>query len=70
MNLRELFNQIAGNTSGIVFSDGSRIEGDPQTRKPDTARARAVLNWQPQIELEEGLKRTIRYFRSVLTEPA
>ncbi len=65
-----IVNLVAGNTSGIVFSDGSRIEGDPQTRKPDTTRARTVLNWQPQIELEEGLERTIRYFRSALTEPA
>ena len=65
-----IVNRVSGNSAGIEYSDGSRIEGDPQTRKPDTSRARSVLNWRPRIELEEGLERTIRYFRSVLSEPA
>lgn len=65
-----IVNQVSGSSAGIEYSNGSRIEGDPQTRKPDTSRAQSVLNWRPRIELEEGLERTIRYFRSVLSEPA
>ena len=65
-----IVNGVANNAAGIVFSQGSRTDGDPQTRKPDTSRAKAVLNWQPTVELEHGLQRTIRYFRGVLTEPA
>ena len=65
-----IVNKVAENAAGAVFAGVSRIDGDPQTRKPDTARAIEVLDWRPQIELEDGLDRTIRYFRSVLSLPA
>jgi UDP-glucuronate decarboxylase len=39
---------------------------DPLQRKPDIALARSELGWEPQIALDEGLQRTIAYFRSVL----
>jgi UDP-glucuronate decarboxylase len=50
----------------------SRIEcrplpvDDPQQRQPEIALARKALNWSPKIELEEGLKATIAYFRDLL----
>ena len=37
---------------------------DPKQRKPDITRARTLLNWQPRVELEEGLVKTIEYFRT------
>ncbi|HEC23900.1 MAG TPA: SDR family NAD-dependent epimerase/dehydratase, partial [Chloroflexi bacterium] len=43
-----------------------RIEGDPQTRRPDITRARRVLGWEPTIDIREGLERTIAYFREQL----
>ena len=70
LEFARIVNAVAGNDAGFVYADGSRIDGDPQTRQPDTARAKAVLNWQPQIALEDGLDRTIRYFRAVLRLPA
>jgi UDP-glucuronate decarboxylase len=39
---------------------------DPQQRCPDIARAHALLNWEPRVSLEEGLGKTIRYFRKTL----
>jgi UDP-glucuronate decarboxylase len=39
---------------------------DPKQRRPDITRARETLGWEPQIELSEGLDRTIPYFRSVI----
>ena len=39
---------------------------DPKQRQPDITRARAVLGWEPKIHLEEGLGRTIDYFRALL----
>lgn len=36
---------------------------DPKRRCPDISRARSVLGWEPQVEFEEGLKRTVEYFR-------
>ena len=39
---------------------------DPKVRQPDITRARAVLGWEPQVPLEEGLRRTIGYFRDIV----
>src|SRR5207245_11633486 len=39
---------------------------DPKQRRPDIARAREVLGWQPEVGLEDGLGKTLEYFRSVL----
>jgi dTDP-glucose 4,6-dehydratase len=40
---------------------------DPKVRRPDIARARALLGWEPKVELEEGLIKTIEYFRRKVT---
>lgn len=42
------------------------VEDDPQRRKPDIARAKKYLNWQPRISLKIGLEKTIEYFRKEL----
>jgi len=39
---------------------------DPKVRRPDISRARALLKWEPQIQLEDALSRTIEYFRKVI----
>jgi len=62
----ETVNRVAENPAGIVYKEELRIEGDPQTRQPDTTRAHDVLGWEPQVSLEDGLTRTIEYFRNVL----
>ncbi len=67
LDFAKIVNRVADNRAGITFADRSRIDGDPQTRRPDTARAREVLNWRPKVELEHGLEWTLKYFRSVLT---
>ena len=38
-------------------------------RRPDIAQAKDILDWQPSIELDEGLDRTIAYFRTIVGEP-
>src|SRR5688572_254409 len=45
-------------------------EDDPRVRQPDITLARKVIGWEPAYTLEEGLKKTIPYFRSVLDKPA
>ena len=52
-------------TSEIVFVQpkSERISDDPQRRQPDITRARTVLGWEPRVSLEEGLRKTIEYFR-------
>lgn len=39
---------------------------DPRVRRPDIRRAKALLGWEPRVELENGLRQTIEYFRKVL----
>jgi len=40
---------------------------DPKVRQPDIRKARALLGWEPVVTLEEGLQKTIGYFRTVLS---
>jgi dTDP-glucose 4,6-dehydratase len=56
--------QLTGSSSQIVHRD--LPEDDPKVRKPDITRARALLDWEPQVALPEGLTRTIDYFRQKL----
>ena len=58
----DLINQTTGNQAGVVYLD-RRTAGDPQRRQPDISRARELLQWEPVIPLEEGLQRTVSYFR-------
>ena len=41
-------------------------QDDPKQRKPDITRAHVLLDWHPEIQLEEGLKKTIKYFKTVV----
>ena len=43
-------------------------EDDPKKRRPDISKVKKMLNWQPQVELEEGLKKTITYFKARIKE--
>jgi len=42
------------------------VEDDPQRRRPDIRRAKEHLNWKPKVSLENGLRKTIEYFRGEL----
>jgi len=66
LEFAEIVNRITQNPAGIVMKQEERIKGDPQTRRPDITRARTVLNWEPRVDLEVGLDRTIEYFRHVV----
>jgi UDP-glucuronate decarboxylase len=41
-------------------------EDDPKQRRPDIAKAKELLGWAPTVALEEGLARTIAYFKTVV----
>jgi dTDP-glucose 4,6-dehydratase len=55
--------RLTGTRSEIVFKP--LPEDDPRVRQPDISRARALLGWEPKVKLEEGLSRTIDYFRQL-----
>ena len=45
-----------------------KLEDDPQRRRPDITKAKKLLKWEPKVKLEEGLKKTIEYFKKVTCE--
>lgn len=57
-------NRLTRNQAGVVHQPEARGEGDPQRRQPDITRAREILHWAPKISLEEGIERTIPYFKA------
>ncbi len=60
--LAEVVVRLTGSRSKIVREP--LPEDDPKVRQPDIARARERLGWEPRVELEAGLRRTIEYFRA------
>jgi len=40
-------------------------EDDPKVRRPDITRARSILKWEPKVTLQDGVSRTIEYFRAL-----
>ena len=65
LQFAEAINKITGNKAGITYVD-ARSARDPQRRQPDITRARNILNWEPKIDLEEGIRRTIPFFKQKL----
>jgi len=63
---------LTGGTSKIEFitPKDERTKDDPNTRQPDITRARTILGWEPKVTLEEGLARTIDYFRGLFGSEA
>ncbi len=59
--LAQLIVDLTGSSSEIVFID--RPVDDPTVRQPDISLARAELGWEPKVSLQEGLQRTIEWFR-------
>ncbi len=64
LEIAEKILELSGSSSRVVFQP--LPEDDPRIRRPDIARAARLLNWSPKIPLEEGLRRTIEYFRTKL----
>lgn len=64
--LAETINRLLDNPRDVVFLPDKRGEGDPERRRPDITRAREILDWNPTVELEEGLTRTIPFFQDNL----
>lgn len=63
LELAERIISMTGSSSKIVFK--SLPDDDPKQRQPDITLAKEKLGWQPTVELEEGLKRMIEYFKNV-----
>jgi dTDP-glucose 4,6-dehydratase len=64
MELAETIVRLTGTKSKIVHRH--LPVDDPKQRQPDITRARTLLGWEPEVALEDGLKRTLEYFRAVV----
>lgn len=62
--LAEMVVRLTGSSGKIVYKDIPA--DDPKQRKPDISLAKKELDWQPDIKLEEGLQKTIEYFKKTL----
>ena len=59
---------VTGSRSEILFVQPTdeRTKDDPMVRQPDITKARRVLGWEPVVSLEQGLERTIEWFKGRL----
>ncbi|MBI3697546.1 MAG: SDR family oxidoreductase [Acidobacteria bacterium] len=62
LEFAEKIQRLTGSRAGIEFKP--LPEDDPKQRQPDISKARRLLGWEPKVGLEEGLWRTIEYFRN------
>jgi len=65
LELAEKVIELTGSKSKIVKEP--LPSDDPKQRRPDISKAKKILNWEPSIKLEDGLKKTIEYFNSLTT---
>lgn len=66
LELAQAVNSMLDNPKEVKMLPEKRGEGDPQRRRPDISRAREVLGWEPGVGLQEGLSRTLPYFKENL----
>ena len=67
LSIRQFAEEIVratGSKSNLTFEP--LPVDDPKQRRPDITKARSLLSWEPQVDLAEGMERTIQYFRSVI----
>lgn len=62
--LAELVIELTGTKSKIIYQPAA--QDDPQQRQPVIDKAKAILDWQPTIQLREGLTKTIEYFKEIV----
>jgi nucleoside-diphosphate-sugar epimerase len=65
--LAEIVVELTQTKSQISFKP--LPEDDPKVRQPDIARARRMLQWEPRVDVHDGISRTIEYFRGLLGTP-
>ncbi len=61
--LAELVNKLTGANSEMEFS-GTFRENDPMKRRPDISKVKEVTGWEPKVSLEEGLQKTIEFYKN------
>lgn len=68
LEFAKIIARVSGMWNGITFKP--LPVDDPKVRQPDITRARTLLGWEPKVDLEDGLARTLRYFAKRIRPPA
>ncbi len=66
LDFAHTINKITDNPADVIFKPAKRLGDDPQRRQPEITRARTILEWEPKVSLDEGIRATIPYFRQKL----
>jgi len=70
ISVTDLAELIIAKTGSPAALERARLpEDDPKKRRPDIGLARELLGWEPKVQLEQGLERTIAYFRELIPRP-
>lgn len=64
LEFAKLIIKLTNSNSEVIFKELPK--DDPIQRKPDITKAKELLNWQPSVDIETGLKRTIEYFTQII----
>jgi len=62
--IAEKIKELSGSSSPIIFTNPA--VDDPKVRRPDISKAKELLDWEPMIGIDEGIRKTIEYFKDVL----
>lgn len=65
LQFAEKINALLKNPAGLQYKENMFVGHDPQLRQPDITRAKEILGWSPKIDLDEGLRITIDYFKKI-----
>ncbi|XP_033118256.1 UDP-glucuronic acid decarboxylase 1-like isoform X2 [Anneissia japonica] len=64
LEFAQIIKNFVGGTSEIVHKEAA--QDDPKKRKPDISKAKRLLQWEPKVPLDEGISKTVEYFRTEL----
>ena len=64
LQFAEKVRELTGSTSELTFKE--LPQDDPKVRQPDITKAKRILGWEPQVDLDTGLRRTLEYFKEHL----
>lgn len=65
----EMINALLGNPAGVEYLQDMFVGHDPHRRQPDISNAKRLFNWEPIVPLEEGLEKTIAFYKRKLNIP-
>lgn len=64
VDLAQKIKKLTGSNSEIIFSNSFRPD-DPMQRCPDISKAKKLLDWEPKVSVDEGLQKTIEYYKAI-----